>query len=186
MLTRNDKNRHASLVPILRGKAFSLSPLSIMFFMNLRKFPSTPSILRVFIMNKCWILSNVFFFANWYGHMDGASLVAQEVKNPPAMQETWVQSLVQEEALEKGRATHSSILAWRIWQRSLVGYSSWGRKESDIYGSLCWLIFFKFLYVDFKNIEPDLHTLINLTWLWCIILLYIVGFILLMFCWTFF
>ena len=46
--------------------------------------------------------------------MDGASLVAQEVKNPPAMQETWVQSLVQEDALEKGRATHSSILAWRV------------------------------------------------------------------------
>jgi len=46
--------------------------------------------------------------------VDGASLVAQEVKNPPAMQETWVQSLVQEDALEKGRATHSSILAWRV------------------------------------------------------------------------
>ena len=46
--------------------------------------------------------------------MDGASLVAQEVKNMPAMQETWVQSLVQEDVLEKGRATHSSILAWRI------------------------------------------------------------------------
>ena len=36
------------------------------------------------------------------------------VKNPPPMQETWVQSLEQEDSLEKGRATHSSILAWRI------------------------------------------------------------------------
>ena len=36
------------------------------------------------------------------------------VKNPPPMQETWVQSLGQEDPLEKGRTTHSSILAWRI------------------------------------------------------------------------
>ena len=43
-----------------------------------------------------------------------ASLVAQLVKNPPAMQETWVQSLGWEDPLEKGKATHSSILAWRI------------------------------------------------------------------------
>ena len=43
-----------------------------------------------------------------------ASLVAQWVKNPPAMRETWVQSLSWEDPLEKGKATHSSILAWRI------------------------------------------------------------------------
>ena len=43
-----------------------------------------------------------------------ASLVAQLVKNPPAMQETWVQSLGWEDPLEKGKATHSSIVAWRI------------------------------------------------------------------------
>ena len=43
-----------------------------------------------------------------------ASLVAQLVKNPPAMWETWVPSLGQEDPLEKGKATHSSILAWRI------------------------------------------------------------------------
>ena len=43
-----------------------------------------------------------------------ASLVAQLVKNPPAMRETWVQSLGWEDHLEKGKATHSSILAWRI------------------------------------------------------------------------
>ena len=42
------------------------------------------------------------------------SLVAQPVKNLPAMQETWVQSPGEEEPLEKGKATHSSILAWRI------------------------------------------------------------------------
>ena len=43
-----------------------------------------------------------------------ASLVAQLVKNLPAMQETWVQSLGWEDPLEKGKATHSSILAWII------------------------------------------------------------------------
>ena len=42
------------------------------------------------------------------------SLVAQLVKNLPAMRETWVQSLGWEDPLEKGQATHSSILAWRI------------------------------------------------------------------------
>ena len=43
-----------------------------------------------------------------------ASLVAQLVKNPPAMRETWVQSLGWEDPLEKVKAAHSSILAWRI------------------------------------------------------------------------
>ena len=43
-----------------------------------------------------------------------SSLVAQLVKNPPAMQETWIQSLGWDDLLEKGKATHSSILAWRI------------------------------------------------------------------------
>ena len=43
-----------------------------------------------------------------------ASLVAETVKNLPAMQETWVPSLGQEDPLEERMATHSSILAWRI------------------------------------------------------------------------
>ena len=44
----------------------------------------------------------------------GASLIAQLVKNLPAMQETWAQPLGWEDPLEKGMATHSNILAWRI------------------------------------------------------------------------
>ena len=44
----------------------------------------------------------------------GASLVAQLVKNVPAMWETWVPSLGWEDPMEKGKATHSSILTWRI------------------------------------------------------------------------
>ena len=43
-----------------------------------------------------------------------ASLVAQPVKNPPAIRQTWVQSLGWEDPLEKGMATHTAILAWRI------------------------------------------------------------------------
>ena len=56
-----------------------------------------------------------------------AFLVAQLVKNPPAMRETWVRSLGWDDPLEEGMATHSSILAWRI-----LGYSPWGCKESDM------------------------------------------------------
>ena len=55
------------------------------------------------------------------------SLVAQLVKNPPAMQETWVQSLGWDDPLEKGKGTHSSILAWRIPRTS-----PWGHKEPDM------------------------------------------------------
>ena len=53
--------------------------------------------------------------------------MAQLVKNPPAMQETWVQSLGWEDPLEKHWLTHSSILAWRIPRTT----SPWGHKESD-------------------------------------------------------
>ena len=49
--------------------------------------------------------------------------MAQLVKNPPAMWETWVGSLGWEDTLEKGKASHSSILAWRI---------PWGLKELDM------------------------------------------------------
>ena len=52
------------------------------------------------------------FAGQQWRHM--AYLVAQMVKTLPAMQETWVQSLGQKDPLEKGMATHSSILAWRI------------------------------------------------------------------------
>ena len=55
-----------------------------------------------------------------------AFLVAQMVKNPPAMWEAWVQSLGWEDLLEKGKATHSSILAWRIpWTVQSMGWQSW-------------------------------------------------------------
>ena len=58
--------------------------------------------------------------------------MAQTVENLPAMQDTQVQPLGQEDPLEKGMATHSSILAGESHgQRSVAGYSPWGRKELD-------------------------------------------------------
>ena len=63
-----------------------------------------------------------------WGFPDGSA-----VKNLPAVQETWVQSLGQEDLLEKELATHSSIFAWKFHrERSLAGYGPWGCKESDM------------------------------------------------------
>ena len=66
-------------------------------------------------------------FENW------VSLVAQTVKNLPAMWGTWVPSPGQEDPLEEEMATHSSVLAGESHgQRSLAGYSSWGHKDLDM------------------------------------------------------
>ena len=71
-----------------------------------------------------------------------ASLIAQLRKKTPAMQETWVRSLGWEDPLEKGKATHSSILAWRIlWTVHGVA-KSWARL-SDFHFTL------QHLFVDF-------------------------------------
>ena len=60
------------------------------------------------------------------------SLVAQTVKSPPTMQETWVRSLGGEDPLEKGMKTHSSILAWRIpWTEEPEGLQSMGSQKSQ-------------------------------------------------------
>ena len=62
----------------------------------------------------------------------GASLKAQVVNHLPAMQETWVRFLGQEDPLEKEMATHSSILAWRIpWTEEPDRLQSMGSQESD-------------------------------------------------------
>ena len=60
------------------------------------------------------------------------SLVAQTVKNPPAIQETWVRCSGWEDPLAEGMATHSSVLAWDPRTEEPVSlHSPWGRKESD-------------------------------------------------------
>ena len=59
-------------------------------------------------------------------------IIAQLVKNLPTMQETWVQSLGQEDPLEEGMATHSSILAWRIpWTEEPGGLQSKGSQRVE-------------------------------------------------------
>ena len=63
-------------------------------------------------MNPGFITYDYEIFGKFLS-FSGASLVAQLVKNPPAMQETWIRSLGLEDALEKGNATLSSVLAWR-------------------------------------------------------------------------
>ena len=93
------------------------------------RFWSNMSLVRAwdseFLTNSQWSLKLLvpgpdFFFVF-------PSLVAQLVKNPPAMRETWVWSLGWEDPLEKGTTTHPSILAWSIpWT-----YRPLGRKESD-------------------------------------------------------
>ena len=58
-------------------------------------------------------------------------LLLRMVKHPPTMQETRVQSLGQEDPLEKGIAIHFSILAWRTpWTEDLAGYNLWGCRVS--------------------------------------------------------
>ena len=64
--------------------------------------------------------------------------MGQLVKNPPAIWETRVQSLGWKDPLEKGKATHSSILAWRIPGL----YSPWGRKELGMTEWLSLLLYF--------------------------------------------
>ena len=61
-----------------------------------------------------------------------ASLIAQQVKNLPARQETWVQFLGREDSLEKEMAIHSSILAWKIpWTEEPGGLQSMGSTKSQ-------------------------------------------------------
>ena len=67
-------------------------------------------------------------------HIFWASLMAQMVKNPPAMQEIWIQSLSWEDPLEEGMANplQYSCLKNPHGQRSLMGYNLWGHKEPDM------------------------------------------------------
>ena len=100
-------------------KEWALSPP----FSSYAKFKRSSTLtLKGHLIFSCW---SDMFVANLSLHR--TLLVAQLVKNPPAMWETWVvQSLGWDDPLEKGKATHSSILAWRIL------YSPCGCEESDM------------------------------------------------------
>ena len=79
-----------------------------------------------------WANKRIFRMKELRLIMEHKPLGAQTVKNPPALQETWVRSLCQKDPLEEDMATHSSIHAWRIHgHMSLPIYSPWGCKESD-------------------------------------------------------
>ena len=79
-----------------------------------------------------WTLVHLVMSLMFPQPTEGASFVTQMVENLPEMWETWARSLDREGPLVEGMATRSSILAWRIPQRSLVGYSPWGGKESNM------------------------------------------------------
>ena len=67
---------------------------------------------------------------SYFTFIHRASLVAQMVKDPPAMQETQVRSLGQEDSLEEGMAAHSSVLAWKIpWTEEPGGLQSIGSQR---------------------------------------------------------
>ena len=88
----------------------------------------------VYIVPKQWnTIQHLKVIDNWHTvAWIWALLVTQMVKNPSVMWETWVLSLGLEDPLEKGTATHFSILAWRIrWMGNLACPSPWGRKEPD-------------------------------------------------------
>ena len=83
--------------------------------------------------NTAFPISQILEICHWGFCLRLASLVAQRVKHLPTTWETRVWSLGREDPLEKEMATHSSTLAGKSHGlRSLVGYSPWGRKESDM------------------------------------------------------
>ena len=82
------------------------------------------------LITRLW--EKYFYYPHFIGEQGEASLVAQTVKNLPAVQETGVWSLGGEDPLEKEMAAHSSILAWKTpWTEKPGGLQSWGHKESD-------------------------------------------------------
>ena len=88
-----------------------------------------------------------------------ASLVAQLVRNPPAMRETWVRSLGWEEPLEKGTATHSSILAWRIsWTEETGRLQSMGsQRVGHSWATFTFMLPLMFILGNyFKEVIPEL------------------------------
>ena len=129
----------------------------------------------------------VFSSFLWLSNMPspGTSLVAQRLKCLPAMRETWVQSLGWEDPLEKGMATHSSILAWRIpWREEPGGLQSMGSQRvrhdwaisfhfsmpSDIYIYIGFhtsfrIIFFYFLLKTPLEFWPGLHWISRSLWI---------------------
>ena len=95
-------------------------------FFGLCVFPSFNNITKISLRSLIQLLILPLLLCTYSPCQYWSSLVAQMVKNQPAMQETWVRSLGWEDLLEKGISTGDFQ-----GQRSLTGYSPWGHKESD-------------------------------------------------------
>ena len=109
--------------------------LSITNYWSLLKLISIVSVMpsnHLILCRPILLPPSIFPWGYMYINNHGASLIAQSVKNLPAMQETQVQFLGCEDSLEKEMATHSSILACRIpWIEEPGGEKSMGLQESD-------------------------------------------------------
>ena len=100
-----------------------------------------------FLLKHCW-----------------ASLVAQLVKNPPAVQETWVQSLGWEDPLERGKATHFSDLAWRIpWTEEPGGLQSTGlQRVRHDWATKPWPALSTYMWIDdYSKIDSSSYSFLQ-------------------------
>ena len=113
---------------VLSSTRPSVVHLGTSIFSFLHSLLTHSFIAHSFSAHSC-IYSKILWFVR-LPNSSWASLVAQIVKNLPAMQETWVPSLGREDPLKKGLATHSSILAWEIpWTEDPGGLQSLGSQR---------------------------------------------------------
>ena len=116
-----------------------------------------------------------YYYFIYFIFLNITSLIAQLVKNPPSMLETWFQSVGWEDPLEKGKFTHSSILACRMpwtvqfswWWTGRPGaqlYSPWGHKETNMTERLSLSINISVLISDMVNIIGYTHTQSKALW----------------------
>ena len=140
---------------------FSISPLSVKslcsFCRCLYQFEEIPfyyiTSLLSFYHGRMIEFVKGFFYIYLYGHViknilliEWTSLVAQLAKNPSAMWESWLRSLGWEDPLEKGKATHSGVLAWRIPWTTVHGIAKSWTWLSDFHFTL---IYFQILNQPF-------------------------------------
>ena len=115
---------------------------------------------------KLWItmIGNFLMYRNvgklmylWNSNPDRSSLATQMVKKLPAMQETWVWSLGWEDSMEKGTATHSSILVWRIsWTEEPGRLQSMGSQRY-----ICMYIYILYIYILSHDYPSSLTSIVN-------------------------
>ena len=142
-------------------------PLTIMFYdegnWNQGRCPGSFELLLLSLFYTYITFSYYYLWLAYWGLLGFSG--GSDVRNLPAMEETWVWSLDQEDPLEKGMATHTSILAWKVpWTEEPGGLQSMGYKESD---RSEWLI-------HTHSLSHVLHSLISYSKLreWTLLLLF--------------